>query len=188
MCLFQGRQCVLRFRAAKASACLRADDGDTCGRRSPLEASFLCLLLSPHQLIFLGHLVRLVVLSPRSIQSLMCRHFVIIGFGGGAAGRFFMVCRQLVDPCFHLSLSTSRMGRWVSPPLVPQDVGTSRLASVLWCPPSSASSVAGCAGHGGVGMRVSSFPLSVVVVALSRVPCRSFSSSPSGVVGCLSIV
>jgi hypothetical protein len=105
MCLFQGRQCVLRFRAAKASACLRADDGDTCGRRSPLEASFLCLLLSPHQLIFLGHLVRLVVLSPRSIQTLMCRHFVIVGFGGGAAGRFFMVCRQLVDPCFHLSLS-----------------------------------------------------------------------------------
>jgi hypothetical protein len=32
-------------------------------------------------------------------------------------------------------------------PLVSQDVGTSHLASVLWCPPSSASSVAGVGGY-----------------------------------------
>jgi hypothetical protein len=54
---FQGCRCPLRFRGlAKASACLRADDSDVCERRPPLEASFLCLLLSPHWLIFRGHL------------------------------------------------------------------------------------------------------------------------------------
>jgi hypothetical protein len=41
---------------AKASACLRADDGDASGQCSPIKASFMCLLLSPYRLIFLGHL------------------------------------------------------------------------------------------------------------------------------------
>jgi hypothetical protein len=39
----------------------------------------------------------------------------------------------------------------------------------------------------GVGMLVSSFPLLVVVVALGRLSCRSFPSSPPKVACCLSI-
>jgi hypothetical protein len=33
----------------------------------------------------------------------MCRRFVVVGLGGGVVGRLFMSCRQLGDPCFHLS-------------------------------------------------------------------------------------
>jgi hypothetical protein len=52
---FLGCRCPLRFWGlAKASAFLRADVGDACGRRSPFEASSLCLFLNPLRLIFLG--------------------------------------------------------------------------------------------------------------------------------------
>jgi hypothetical protein len=61
---FQGCRCVLRFREAKANACLRADDSDACGRRSPLEASFMCPLLNPHRLISVRHLSLLGHLVP----------------------------------------------------------------------------------------------------------------------------
>jgi hypothetical protein len=53
----QGPRCLHEVGGlAKANACLWADDGDACGRRPPLEVSFMCPLISPHRLIFWGHL------------------------------------------------------------------------------------------------------------------------------------
>jgi hypothetical protein len=101
---FQGHHCPLRgWGLAKVSACLQGNYNDACGRRSPLEVSFLSLLLSPLRLIFLAILVCSVLLFPRSFQSHACRRFVVVRLGGGVAGRFFVLCRQHVDPCFHRS-------------------------------------------------------------------------------------
>jgi hypothetical protein len=69
----------------------------------------------------------LVVLFPRSFLTHAFRCFVVVGLGGGVAGRLFVTCRQHVAPSFHLCLLRGWDGRLgLVLPLVPQAVGTSR--------------------------------------------------------------
>jgi hypothetical protein len=130
----------------------------------------------------------LVVLFSRSFLTHVCRRFVVVRLGGGVAGRLFVTCRQYVAPCFHLSAS-SRVG-WEDgsrPPLDASGCRNLKLALLLRYPPFVVFECCWMRRSWGVGKRVSSFPLLAVVVALGRLSCRSFSSSPPRVACFLSI-
>jgi hypothetical protein len=133
-------------------------------------------------------LFSLVVLFSRLFLFHACCCFVIVGLSGGVAGHIFVTCRRHVAPCFHLS-SSSRVG-WEDgsrPPLGASGCRHLTLPPLLWFSPFVVFECCWMRQSRGVGMWVSSFPLLVVVVALGRLPCRSFSSSAPRVACCLSI-
>jgi hypothetical protein len=151
---FQGRQCPLRgWGLAKFSVCFQENDGDTCGHRSPLEASFLSLLLSPLRLIFLAILVCFVILFPRPFQShvsSLCRRRVWWW-------RSWLLFRVVSVACGSMLSSvvcfTSGIGGWVSfsPCLRPSTLHINFCCFCSHLP--SSSSVVGCAGRGEWGCR-----------------------------------